>query len=643
MCGIVGLVGVRPDPERLQRAIDALVHRGPDGYGFYVDREWAVSLGHTRLAINDLEGGAQPLFTEDRQLVLVANGEIYDHEAIRRDLEERGHRFATASDSEVILHLYREYELGFLDHLRGEFAFLLLDRRRRRLLAVRDRLGIKPFCYHQTGGRTLFASEAKALFATGLVAPRIDPAAVHDRLCEMWPDSYFLDVCSLDPGCFMEIDLDSGSRRVHRYWDLDLPEGEDPDPLPDAHEYVAKLTAALDEAVGLRLRADVPVGIYLSGGVDSAAVAASAGRQHSGPLDVFTVSFPDSERFDELEAARHTADFLGARFHQVTCDEETLYQNLEDTLWHTERPLLNLNGVAKLLLSKLARKHVKVVLTGEGADELFLGYPRLFQDRRPVTSPPPHIRRIVDTLGFLPLQEHADRFRPGRLRRLRNLFQTQLHDQLRAAHPLRRLADAVAPDQVRGRTLLRKIQSYLIRNRLPNHLLTVLGDRTEMGNGIEGRPPFLDHHLVEFSRSIPDGLKLHQGIGKFVLREAARPRIPEEVYTRRKWGFQSPRYSLERGRHPVLDELVHAHLSDAALARGGLFDPSALRRRGWFERLPVLRRCVVKAPGMGLAILTTQMLQDVYSRGLPRRLADSSDAARRAWRDQELRPSDAGR
>jgi len=315
MCGIVGFTGHPLGEDRLRRAVDSLHHRGPDGTGIFIDPDERVGLGHARLSIIDLETGAQPLYSEDGDVVLVCNGEIYDFERLREELRLRGHVFSSRSDSEVILHLYQEYGAQFVDHLRGEFAFLLYDKRELTLLAVRDRFGIKPLFFNEQDGGFLFASEAKAMFATGRLRPRINVDSLRDYLSGVIPDSIFDGVHVVPPGCLLKVDLEKGSHEISQYWDLDLPSDEDVQDGPDLDQSVQIVREAFEEAVRLRLRADVPVGVYLSGGIDSSIVAATVAKYHPGTLKAFNIAFPEDEAFDEFQLSKNMAGKIGAEFH----------------------------------------------------------------------------------------------------------------------------------------------------------------------------------------------------------------------------------------------------------------------------------------------------------------------------------------
>jgi len=624
MCGIVGYSGHTLDERALLRAVHSLRHRGPDGDGVYIGEGADVGLGHARLSIIDLQTGGQPLFSEERDVVLVCNGEIYDFERIHAELEGQGHRFSTRSDSEIIIHLYQEHGLRFVDHLRGEFAFLLHDARAQRLLAVRDRFGIKPLFFNKQGGAYLFASEAKAIFATGLLEPAIDPLAIRNYLSGVMPNSIFEHIDVVPPGCFLNVNLSTGSHETVRYWDLDLPPDGDTEGRGH-HEHVASVRESVEEAVRMRMRADVPVGVYLSGGIDSAIVAALAAKSRPGALKAFTISFPGSAEYDELAIARNMADKVGVELHAVSCSDEALLKDTEESLWVAELPFPNFHGVGKFMLSRLAREHVKVVLTGEGSDETFLGYAYFKPGRggasdqiggRVTPLRKLHARRaraIVDALGFVPLPEHVLTFSPWQQGRIRGLFTKSSRARLKSNHPLKQLVKGMDRAQTDGRSVARRIQYFSIKLILAPYLLTLLGDRAELSHSLEGRTPFLDHHVFENARAIPDQLKIRNGVEKYVLREAFKDELTEELYARKKWPYLAPPLWISKGRSPELDRMIAAYLSKEAIERCGIFSHRAVRRVLVLQRMIPFDCHLKRVLNIALTIcLTVQILDAQY-------------------------------
>ncbi len=600
-------------------------HRGPDESGMFRDPEIAVALGHARLSIIDLATGAQPLFSEDKDIVLVCNGEIYDFERLREELILMGHAFRTGSDSEVIIHLYQQYGLAFTDHLRGEFAFLLYDRGGRKVFAVRDRFGIKPLLFNRQGERLLFASEAKAMFATGLLIPRLDIVAVRDFFSGVIPDSMFEGVDAIPPGCLLIANLKDNTHEIRRYWDCDLPVENDDSDERDFDRCLAMIREEFDEAIRLRLRADVPVGVYLSGGIDSAIVAATVARYHPGKIMAFNISFPQDEAFDEDRLSQEMAMKIGAEFHSVECGPEALLENTEESIWATELPFNNFHGVGKFMLSRLAREHVKVVLTGEGADEVFLGY-IIFQPgkgtqldhmlnklnaKKAAESAQPD--QIVEALGFVPMPDNVYLLSPRVQKRILGFFRKENRHRLLARHPLRRLKDHIDRNQTEGRPLVRKMQYAWIKSMLAPYILTILGDRAELGHSIEGRTPFLDHHLFEAARHIPDRFKIRDDVEKHVLREAFKDRVTETIYSRRKWPYSAPPLWIERGRYSGLDELLKKYLSREAVTKSGIFSYQRISLWQWLLRRLSSNSVLRRRFNSGLLfILTVQILDHLF-------------------------------
>lgn len=559
MCGIVGVTGAGLQTSMIDDALQQLQHRGPDGRGVYLNPEQTLLLGHTRLAIIDPATGQQPLCNDSGDTVLACNGELYGFEELRESLQARGHHFHTRTDSEVILALYDEYGLSFFEHLRGEFAFLLYDRRQHCLLAVRDRLGIKPLFYAKYHDGLVFASEAKALFATGLVQPQFNIADIRDMQAAAWVDSVFDGVHAVPPAHYLRVNLADQSITCSPYWSLPLEAKPFEGSEAAARE---QLFALLDDSVRLRLRADVPVGIALSGGLDSATVAALACRHAKQPLPAFSIAFPDTPQMDECQAAQETAAWLGMPHHVIRGDEPALLARLETALWHSELPTQSLNGVGKLLLAELAATQVKVLLSGEGSDELFLGYPYFRARSQPRPSP-----------------WH------------RWLFRREHRAQLATTSVGHRSCTAIEARPANPDPLLQK-QYFSIRGRLLSYVLTLIGDRSEMAHSLEGRVPMLDHHLLAFAFRIPPQWKYRADPGpgqcadKAILRDAVRDVIPPAVYQRPKRGYRAPPLVLRKGRHATLDRLMGDYLSAACVREAGVYSPTTIRL------LQCLRACL---------------------------------------------------
>jgi asparagine synthase (glutamine-hydrolysing) len=594
MCGIAGILTFDPheraDEARLVRMRDVLTHRGPDGQGLIVDGR--AALAHRRLAIIDVGGGQQPMCNEDGSVWIVFNGEIYNHAELRSGLEARGHRYRTRSDTETILHLYEEEGEGVVDGLHGMFAFAIWDRARERLLLARDRLGIKPLYYAQTPSELVFGSEIKALLASGAIRPQFNEAVLPELLASRFvsgEETLFEGVRKLLPGHVLSWSPSEGFRS-RRYWRPPSP----PDEVDTTIEAQAPIVRQLlESAVRSHLMSDVPLGVFLSGGLDSSALAAMVARAVKSRIQTFAVGFAEREA-NELDYARLVAKWVGAEHREVVVTPSEYFDALPHLVWHEDEPIAFSSSVPLYFVARLARDHVKVVLTGEGADELFLGYNRyratLWNARlgKPYWALVPRparrgVRYLVDALPRS-ARRYAGRsfmvLEPG----IRDLFlenfavfsqpmQRQLlcrPDLLTARDPY---ADALrCYDTAAGGLLDRMghadLQTYLVE-------LLMKQDQMSMAASIESRVPFLDDHVVAHVAALPGWLKLHGRQTKAVLRAAVKDLVPPSILARPKMGFPVPvgRW-LRDGFKPIVDEFV---LGARAEARR-LFDPRTVRR-----------------------------------------------------------------
>ena len=551
MCGIVAIFSPRApvNSETIENAVRSLRHRGPDGQRIWLSHDQGVALGHARLSIIDLTTGDQPIANEDESLRVIVNGELYGYEIIQKELEENGHHLRTRSDSEIVLHLYEELGTRCLTRLRGEFAIVLWDSVNRTLFAARDRFGIKPMFYAFHNEALYIASEAKALFAAGVPA-RWSKEAIYDAGGFGGPQkrTLFEGVFQLPPGHYMI--ASEKQTQITKYWDFDYPkEAETPSPRTDA-EYAEEFLATFEEAVRLRLRADVPVGCYLSGGIDSCAVLGFAARHHQGAIRGFTLTF-DRPEYNEEAVAREMAAKAGAEFFPVAMRQDELGEHFAEAIAKAETLCVNSHGVAKYLLSAAVRDAgFKVVLTGEGSDEILGGYLHFRRDMPPTngtakTASDGQARPLEDVrelLGFVPgwMETSA-----SLALKMHTVF---AEDFIACNNALRQtrsfLDDIDVAGQLSGRHPLNQSLYLWSKTRLPNYLLVLLGDRMEMANSVEGRVPFLDHHVVEVVRSQPVTQKIRAGTQKFILREAARSVITETAYKRPKHPFLSPPATL---------------------------------------------------------------------------------------------------
>ncbi len=604
MCGIAGFHHVDLPPDErgrvLRRMVAAIEHRGPDGRGFHLDG--TVGLGHARLAIVDLDGGAQPMASESADIVF--NGEIFNHVELRDELKRRGHRFRTESDTEVILRLYEERGEGCLDALNGDFAFALWDRRRRRLLLARDRMGVRPLYYARVGRGLVFGSEVKALLPFPGLRAEPDPIGL-DQIFSLWanigPRTPFRDIFELPPGHLLVASGDGIA--VRPWWRLDFPDAGD----RDAHDrrdpaaVAEHLRALLADATRIRLRADVPVAAYLSGGLDSSAVTALAQRIVGAGLQTFSVTFEGAE-FDESAHQQAMVAALGTRHRSVPVTAATIGRLFPHLVAHAERPVLRTAPAPMLALSGLVRDSgIKVVLTGEGADEVFAGYDlfreaklRRFCGRQPgSTRRALLLRRLYPYLPGLqaqpqaylqaffgigadphdPVFSHLPRFQATA--RARTFFSEELREAVAGYDPVDELRGSL-PERFARWHPLAQAQYVETVHLMPGYILSSQGDRAAMANAVEGRFPFLDHRIVEFATRLPPELKLRGLREKHILREAVRDLVPATINDRPKQPYRAPDSEpfLGPGAPAWVDEI----LSGAPARACRLFDADAVAR-----------------------------------------------------------------
>ena len=573
MCGIVALFSRRDSisAPALHRATQSLYHRGPDGQRHWVSQDKQVGLGHARLSIIDLVTGDQPIASEDGRVRIVVNGEFYGYEAIRKELQESGHQLRTRSDSEIALHLYEDFGVQCLHRLRGEFAFVLWDETNKTLFAARDRFGIKPLFYTFHKEMLYLASEVKALFAAGVPARWDAESVYHSVEFGAHPVRTLFDsVFQVPPGHYL---LATGKHvQLKQYWDFDYPKTNGKVAQRSDAEYAAEFRHALDEAVRIRLRADVPVGCYLSGGLDSCSVLGLAAKHHPEPIRAFTLTF-DHGDYDEEAEAREMAAKVGAEFHPIPIRQDDLADHFSDAIFQSETFAWNAHGVAKYLLSRAVRNAgYKVVITGEGSDEILGGYAhfrrdmllynrngqdpakvasllRELEELNPVSRglllpdgearPLENVKRL---LGFVPSWMETFSARAVKMQAVfSGNFGTMIGTQ-NSYQPL--FSDLDVRGQLAGRDPVHQSLYLWSKTVLPGYILNMLGDRMEMAHSVEGRVPFLDHHVVEVIRSQPVTQKIHGMTEKYVLREAVRDLITDTVYRRQKHPFLSPPATL---------------------------------------------------------------------------------------------------
>jgi asparagine synthase (glutamine-hydrolysing) len=606
MCGIAGVLALdrnttRVEERQLRAMAAALSHRGPDGTGVWIDGP--IGFAHTRLAIIDLAGGDQPIHNEDRTVWVIFNGEIFNYVELRRALEPLGHRFYTHSDTEVIVHLYEEYGERFVEHLNGQFSIALWDCNRQQLILARDRTGIRPLFYTQAQGRLLFASEVKSLFTQPEVTRRLDVHAL-SQLFTYWsplaPRTVFEGVVALPPGHIMVVG--NGQSRIARYWDWEFPRADVADTRSE-QDCAEQLRELLIDAVRLQLRSDVPVGAYLSGGLDSSIITSVIKNYTDTPLRTFSLTFADAE-FDESEYQNELVAYLGTDHSAMRCTRADIATAFPRTIWHTESPIVRTAPAPMMLLSGSVRSAgYKVVLTGEGADEVFGGYDlfkeakiRRFLAREPASKIRPRIlERLYPYLQHSPAASRAfsHRFfteglehlhqpyfahipRWTTTRRIWQFFSPDVQEQLGNWDPYSAIVQAL-PEEMGQWAPMSRDQYVEAHTLMSGYLLSSQGDRMAMANSIEGRFPFLDHRLIEFANQLPPKYKMKGLTEKYLLKRSMQPDLPPSIGKRTKQPYRSPDSAsfFEDGR-PV--EYVADLLSPACIENAGLFDAQAVGR-----------------------------------------------------------------
>ncbi len=614
--------------------ITRLAHRGPDGYGYYTDDH--TGLAHARLSIIDLQGGNQPIHNEDGSIQVVFNGEIFNYIELRRALEQRGHRFYTQSDTEVIVHLYEQYGDSFVNHLNGQFAIALRDKKQQRLILARDRTGIRPLFYSITGGRLFFASEVKALFAHPALKRHLNIQTMGEIFTYWAPlpsHSIFEGISTLPPGHIMAVE--KGKSSINQYWDwqflTDIPDQRSADDL------AAELKDLLIDSVRLRLRSDVPVGAYLSGGLDSSVTTSLIKHYTDVPLRTFSVSFEDDE-FDESSYQKQLVDYLGTNHSHVLCRKSDIHALFPKVIWHTESPILRTAPTPLMALSaKVRSEGYKVVLTGEGADEVLGGYDifkeakiRRFWARFPDSKIRPMILdRLYPYLENSPMASRAYSrhfFRQGMeqldkpyfghiprwttTRRSWQFFSADVKAELQDHHSHTTLENML-PAGINHWKPLNRDQYIEAHTLMSGYLLSSQGDRVAMASSIEGRFPFLDHRVIEFANQLPLRYKIMGLNEKYLLKKAMKGIIPENIRSRTKQPYRAPdsQSFFDNGK-PV--EYVEHLLSEQRIDQAGYFDSQAVTR--------LMNKCR-KGRAIGFAdnmafvgILSTMLLDEMYIR-----------------------------
>lgn len=636
MCGIAGILrfdGRDADPQLVERMVASIRHRGPDGAGVHVNGP--AGLGHARLSIIDLEGGAQPMSTQDGSLWITFNGEIFNYIELREELIRKGHRFATRSDTEVILHLYRDEGEECVRKLNGQWAFAIWDQNTRRLFLSRDRVGVRPLYYTADSRRFLFGSEIKALLASGDVETGLDLRAL-DQILTFWvvlpPRTAFRDIQQLPPG--HSLTIENGRMRLQRHWQLNLAPEEEA--RWDFREKADELLSLLSDAARIRLRADVPVGAYLSGGLDSTVIAALAKRHAGKRLRTFSVAFRRAE-FDESQHQRHASEFLGTEHQTIHCGDKEIREAFPRVVRHAEQPIIRTAPAPMMLLAELVRSSgFKVVLTGEGADEFLGGYDifketkiREFWARRPDSRwRPLLLQRLYPYMEGIQRQPQAylEQFfkvAPGgpddpffsHLPRwqmtagLKNLLSAEARAEIGESRAMEEMARSLPARHASARAFSRAEQLEA-EHLLPGYILSSQGDRVAMAHAVEGRYPFLDHRVIEFASRLPIRMKMKALDQKHLLKRAADGLVPSAILQRKKQPYRAPDGACFFGDS---NGYAAEMLSEKKIRNTGVFDPKAVEAlaRKFREGRPTSTR-----DNMALvAVLSTQILMEDFLDG----------------------------
>ena len=596
ICGILDLNGRRPSERDLRAMSNVLRHRGPDDQDEFVSGPLAMAF--RRLSIVDVAGGRQPMANEDGTIWIVFNGEIYNDPELRPLLRQRGHCYATNSDTETILHLYEEYGVDCVHHLRGMFAFAIWDTRTRNLFCARDRLGIKPFYYRLDQDRFAFASEIKSLLEARDFRPRLNRRVLPEFFALGYissPETMFEGIFKLPPGHRLLFDLSREDKepRIAQYWDLDIASRT---PEVKESDYIEQFSELFTEAVRTHLRSDVPLGVFLSGGLDSSAIAAVVASLRDEPLQTFSVGYSE-DQYSELPYARQVAQHVGAEHNEIVLGPEEFFGSLPQMIWHEDEPLVWPSSVALGHVARLAREKVKVVLTGEGADEILAGYLKYRVTLWNLRFGPAYWRLMPNTLRQAVRRALASRLFPDwAQRKLRHsfltypeafeqiyfdnfysvfpqdqqsqVFSSSILEELRERNPyvnsMRFFASSTEGAELLSRLLYLDIKTYLVE-------LLMKQDQMSMAASIESRVPFLDHKLVEFTAGVPARHKVRGFAGKYLLREAMTGRLPAAVLNRNKKGFPTPIQPWLRNQ---LFERVGGILTDGRLAERQIVNPA---------------------------------------------------------------------
>ncbi len=635
MCGIAGICHLSGSHEisldSIRQMTEVVKHRGPDETGIYLADK--VAMGHARLSIIDLSSGSQPIRNEDSTLWIVYNGEVFNYKELRKQLTDKGHKFYTTSDTEVLIHMYEEYREDMLEMLNGQFAFAIWDTNKEELFMARDRVGIRPLHFTVHNGMLLFASEIKSIFTVKGIPREIDPAAM-EQIFTFWTTlpgfTAFKGIHELKPGHFLKVS--KGEIKTHRYWDI---------PLPDSRDHIKWSTDQISEhvsellldAVRMRLRADVPVGSYLSGGLDSSGITAMIVRNFDNDVKTFGIRFQE-QQFDEGDHQKEMVEYLNAKHSEIYATNDKIGNALPDVVWHAEKPLLRTSPVPLYLLSQLVRDSgLKVVLTGEGADEIFGGYnifrevkirrflarfpdsakrlgliaqlyPYIFSDRRLKSSMQSFFTRGLDEAQG-PLFSHLLRWK--NTSRIKTFFSEDMKRRTSETDVFQQVSESI-PANLKDSDYLAKAQYLEMSIFMSNYLLSSQGDRVAMANSVEIRLPYLDPNVMEFMAKVPARWKILGLTEKHMLKKVFTGILPPSIIERKKHPYRAPivKSLLCSDAFDYSAEM----LSDTAITKAGIFDPHKVSKL--INKIKAVS-AASEIDSMALAgILTTQLINDRF-------------------------------
>lgn len=595
MCGILGWKSKQQlEPRRLEAMLQAIAHRGPDGEGFHYGEDKTLCLAHKRLAIIDPEHGHQPMLSQDGQVIITFNGAIYNFLELRRELIALGHPIKTYSDTEVLLYAYREWGEECLSHLNGMFAFVIHDKKNNILFGARDRLGEKPLYYYHDHDNFIFASEIKAILESGAVKAEMSPESLHDYLTFQFyleDNTLFQNIQKIKPGHYFVLKENSLQLTVKEYWDVSYETDEEE---KSEEYYIDKLRALINDSIGLRLRADVPLGSHLSGGIDSSAVAAMNAMHLDGmQLQTFTGTFAEGAAYDETAYAKEVAKSINSVYNEIVIKDSDFLESIEDIVWYMDEPQAGPGVFSQYQVAKFAKNKVKVVLGGQGGDETFIGYTRYLiayyekMLKRNIQESGPYYQKILSDMtpnlyqmnGYEPMmqvffaeglfQDDAQRYF-----RMTNRFAS--HEDIFSKDFLNADYDAFGRfDKIFSKhntSIVNKMSYFDLKTFLPS--LLHVEDRTSMAHGLESRVPLLDHRIIEFAAKIPAHIKFKDGINKYLPKKIFRNMVPDSVLDRKdKKGFPTPTNLWFK---TTLNEWVKDLLSDQRTLNRGLYDKKGL-------------------------------------------------------------------